>query len=365
MKLLHISDLHIGKRIYEFTMLEEQKYILGEILDIIDKCGVQAILISGDVYDKSVPPVEAVDVFDDFVTSLARRNLTVFVIAGNHDSPERLSFGSRIMDKHKIYFAGECKDEISKIRLKDEHGALNIYLMPYLRPGLALLALGALKADASERNILLAHQFVTSEGEHPQLSDSESRQEHRLSLGGIGNIDASLFDAFDYVALGHIHRPQKIGRDTVRYSGSPLKYSFSECTHKKSAVIIDAAEKGRLEFTLVELKPKRDLAEIKCALAELGAQTVPKDAYVHVTLTDEALIIDAIGKVREIYPDVMLLDYDNFRSRTENSSNALSSGDIKNQTPLQLFAGFFEAQNGSPLTVSQTMLFDKLTAGAE
>ncbi|MDR1242633.1 MAG: exonuclease SbcCD subunit D [Deltaproteobacteria bacterium] len=369
MKLLHISDLHLGKRLYEFSMLEEQQYILDKILGLVDDNGIAALLIAGDIYDKNVPPVEAVNIFDDFVTALARRKVMVFVIAGNHDSPERLSFGSRIMDRQQVYFAGEYAGRIPGIRLGDEHGALNIHLMPYLKPGAALPALHALEINRSERNILLAHQFVTFENVPPEPAGSENSLECRrnavVSVGGIDNLDAGLLDAFDYVALGHIHRPQKVGRDTVRYSGSPLKYSFAECRHKKSAVIIQADEKGRLAFTLAELEPRRDLAEIKCALAELDAQTVARDAYAHITLTDENMIIDAIGKVREIYPNVMTLDYDNCRSRAEGAGNALSDADIQEKTPLQLFAGFFEAQNGAGLTENQVKIFAEAAGGAD
>jgi exonuclease SbcD len=367
MKLLHISDLHLGKRMYEFSMLEEQRHILDQILKLVDGSGIAALLMAGDIYDKSVPPVEAVNIFDDFITALARRNVMVFVIAGNHDSPERLSFGSRIMDRQQVHFAGECAGRIPGVRLRDEHGALNLYLMPYLKPGAALLALDGLAINRSERNILLAHQFVTFNGVQPELAGSENSLERRrsgtLSLGGIDSLDAGLLDAFDYVALGHIHRPQKIGRGTIRYSGSPLKYSFAECRHKKSAVIIQAAEKGHLAFTLEELKPRRDLAEIKCSLAELGTQAAARDAYAHVTLTDESMIVDAIGKVREIYPNVMTLDYDNCRSRAENAGNSLSDADIQEKTPLQLFTVFFEAQNGAGLTESQVRFFAETAGG--
>jgi exonuclease SbcD len=369
MNLLHISDLHLGKRIYEFSMLEEQKDMLGKILDLVDQNEVEALLVAGDIYDKSVPPVEAVDIFDAFITGLARRNVAVLVIAGNHDSPERLSFGSRIMNKHNVWFAGDCKGQIPGIRLQDGYGAINIYLMSYLRPSAALPALGALELNRDERNILLAHQFFIFQETGPELSGSENSPECRrnasLSLGGLDGIDASLLDGFDYVALGHIHRPQKIGRDTVRYSGSPLQYSFAECRHQKSAVLIRAGAKGNLTYSLLELKPRRGLAEIRCPLSELGAQSVPKDNYVHVTLTDENMIIDAIGKVREIYPRVMLLDYDNTRSRAEISGNPLSDADIQEKTPLQLFEGFFRGQNGAGLTENQLELFARAAEGAE
>jgi exonuclease SbcD len=369
MNLLHISDLHLGKRIYEFSMLEEQKDILDKILGLVEQHAVEALLVAGDVYDKSVPPVEAVELFDTFITALARENVTVLVIAGNHDSPERLAFGSRIMNRHKVWFAGHCKGQIRGIRLLDKHGALNVYLLPYLRSGAALPALTALELNRNERNILLAHQFVTFQETRPELSGSENSPECRrsssLSLGGLDCIDAGLLDGFDYVALGHIHRPQKIGRETVRYSGSPLKYSFAECRHKKSAVLIHAGAKGQLTYSLAELKPRRELAEIRCALSELGAQTVPKEDYVHVTLTDEELILDAIGKVREIYPQVMLLDYDNSRSRAESAGNSLSDADIQEKTPLQLFEGFFREQNGAGLTENQLKIFAAATEAAE
>jgi exonuclease SbcD len=254
---------------------------------------------------------------------------------------------------------GETVRAIPMATLHDEYGALNIWLMPYMKSTCAIETLAAANVNQDERNILLAHQYVANGDALPAPSESESR----FSVGGIDRIDVALFDAFDYVALGHIHGPQWIGRHTVRYCGSPLKYSFSECEQEKSVVIVDAREKGKLCYKKEPLPPRRDLVEIRCALSELGAQAADQDAFAHITLTDENMIIDAIGKVREVYPNTMLLDYDNLRSRAENTENTLSGEDVREKTPLELFDGFFELQNGASLNDTQRALFTDVTGG--
>jgi exonuclease SbcD len=227
MKLLHISDLHIGRRIGEYSLLDDQRNILNQILDITDEEKPDGILIAGDVYDKSMPPGEAVELLDDFLTELAARNLPVFMVSGNHDSPERLNFGSRIMMKNGIHIAGIFNGALHKETLEDEFGKVNIYLLPYIKPALVRsfydgnietyddavrTVTSAAEVDRQERNILVAHQFVTSGAQQPERCESES-----IAVGGLDNVDTSAFDAFDYVALGHLHGPQRIGRDTIRY----------------------------------------------------------------------------------------------------------------------------------------------------
>lgn len=371
---MHISDLHIGKRVNEFSMLEDQKYIFNEIIDIAVEQKVEGVIIAGDVYDKSVPSADAVDVFDDFLTDIARKDLPVFIISGNHDSPERLDFGSRIMGKHQVYISGQFNGEIPIVAFEDKYGKLNIHLMPYLKPAVVNRKLSIdtksfdecvrevlEKADVniSERNILVAHQFVTASGMDPQRSDSESK-----SLGGMDNVDISAFELFDYVALGHIHGPQQMGREMVRYSGSPLKYSFSESHHKKSVTILEAKEKGNFTYVQVELHPQRDLKEIRCSLSELRAgltlKEVSGDCYVHVILTDEEEIIDAIGKVREIYPNVMLLDFDNRRTKENAELNHLTGEDLKQKTPMKLFSDFYMNQNNLEMSDRQNDYFAKI-----
>jgi|LGVE01.1.fsa_nt_gb exonuclease SbcD len=374
MKFMHSSDLHIGKRVNEFSMLEDQKYIFNEMIEIAVKQKVDGVIIAGDVYDRTVPSAESVDVFDDFLTAIAKRDIPVFIISGNHDSPERLEFGSRIMGKHQVYISGQFNGEIPKVSLEDEYGKLSIHLMPFLKPAVVNRKLAvetksfdecvreALKkadVNTSERNILVAHQFVTASGMDPERSDSESK-----SLGGIDNVDVSAFESFDYVALGHIHGPQQMGRETVRYSGSPLKYSFSECHHKKSVTIIEMKEKGNITFGKIELYPQRDMKEIRSSVSDLKAGTtlkdVSSDCYVHVILTDEEEIIDAIGKVREIYPNVMLLDFDNRRTKESSGLNQLTGEDLKQKSALELFSDFYRNQNNIDMTDSQKACFSKI-----
>ena len=364
---MHISDLHIGKRVNEFSLVNEQKHILQKMIDLAIQENIGAIIVAGDIYDKAVPSAEAVDIFDDFLTKIVQSQIPIFIISGNHDSPERLDFGSRIMNNNQVYIYGEYDGNVSKISLLDKHGAVNIFLLPYIKPVVVnkklerqtdsyqecvAVALEDLAIDLSERNILVAHQFVTAAGVSPERSDSES-----ISLGGLDNIDVGIFADFDYVALGHIHRAQRVGRDTVRYSGSPLKYSFSECKHQKSVTIVDVQEKGKIAIDLVPLEPLRDMRELKTTLAELQSGNtlaiVAADCYVHITLTDEIEVLDGISKVREIYPYVMLLDFENKRTQNNSELNLLTDKDLQEKTSQQLFAEFFSKQNNQELTARQ------------
>lgn len=374
MKLMHISDLHIGKRVNEFSMLEDQEYILNEIIKIAKDENISGIIIAGDVYDKTVPPIEAVDLADEFLTKLVEENISIYMISGNHDSPERLNFGSRIMEKNNLFICGEYDGDLRKIVIEDEYGKLNIYFLPYIKPSIVNNKLGletktydesvkeALKVidiDVESRNILIAHQFVTFGSTVPELSDSETK-----SLGGIDNVDASVFDKFDYVALGHIHKPQKIGREVIRYSGSPLKYSFSECNHKKSVCIVDFKEKNNLEIKLAPLIPKRDMKHLKTSMEDLKSgnilASIPSDTYMHITLTDEEEVIDAISKVREIFKNVMVLDFDNKRNGENLRDTTITSEDLKQKTPKELFVDFFSSQNNVELTKSQDEIISNI-----
>ncbi len=379
MKLMHIADLHIGKKVNDFSMIEDQKYILNEILKIAEVEEVEGMIIAGDVYDKSIPPAEAVDLLDDFLTILAKKEMNVFLVSGNHDSPERLEFGSRIMGKHRIHIAGDYNGEIPKITLTDDFGNIHIHLMPYLKPIMVnrkldlkaasfdqaiRLALETSTINEDERNILVSHQFVTAGDQDPERSDSEVK-----SLGGLDNVDVSAFEAFDYVALGHIHRPQAMGRKTVRYSGSPLKYSFSEVNHKKSVVILELKEKGDLDFKLIPLIPRREMKVLRSTLAQLRQgktlEAVEADAYVHIILTDEEEIIDAIAKVRDVYPNVMVLDFDNQRSRENLDPNRLTGEDLKEKTSLELFREFYLNQNNIEMTEEEESIFEKIVKRLE
>ena len=346
MKFLHISDLHIGKRLHEQSLIEEQKYMLGELLRITLEQLIDAVLIAGDVYDRSVPPVNAVDMLDDFITELADNNISVFIIAGNHDSAERLDFGARIMNKRGVYISGS---ELKIITLSDEYGLINIWLMPYMRSQYAKNTLESAIVDTNSRNIILAHQFVISrDGEEPVSGGSES-----VIVGGVDAVDAEIFDKFDYAALGHIHRPQKTGRDCVRYCGSPYRYSFDECNHDKGAVILEIKNKSEIFIDFVKLIPKRDLYRLKCTIDELQNQSAPKDSYIELTLTYDEIIIDAISKVREIYPNTLKLIFENRYSRNIGAAHTLTGNDVKEKTPLELFDGFFEAMNGVKLDETQ------------
>ena len=367
MKLLHISDLHIGKKFRETDFTQDQIHILNEIIEITDTEKPDGIIIAGDVYDRSVPPAGAVNIFDDFLTRLEMRNIHVFIISGNHDSPERLNYGKEILGKNRIYIAGTFKGELEKIVLEDEYGPLNMYLLPFIKPSVvsnyhresniesyetaAKLVIDAANIDISQRNILTAHQFVTNAGVEPEKSDSEV-----LSIGGLDNIDASVFDSFDYVALGHIHRPQKIGRVTVRYCGTPLKYSFSECNHKKSITCMEIKEKGNITITQIPLHPVRDMRVIKDKLENLlhDSKHIGKNCedYIHAIITDEEDIYDPIGKLRTVYPNILLLEVENTKtSMNENSKS--SASDVENKSPMDLFVEFYMNQNNVDLTDRQ------------
>ena len=345
MRFLHTSDLHIGKRLHEQSLISEQTDMLSDLIRIAREQSVDAVLIAGDVYDRSVPSLEAVDLFDDFITGLADMGISVFFIAGNHDSAERLDFGARIMSKQNVFISGS---ELRNVGLSDEYGVLNVWLMPYMRSQTAMETLQEAGVDTGVRNIILAHQFVTSSDLSPEPGGSEI-----TIVGGIDVIDSAFFDDFDYVALGHIHRPQCIGRETVRYSGSPYRYSFDECSHAKQAVIVDVREKGHITTGFVTLEPKRDLYRIECKIGELGSQPAPRDAYVEVKLTDDERLIDAITKVRDVYPNALKLIIENKYTSYTGSAHALTGSDIRTKTPLELFEGFFEEMNGLVMSQSQ------------
>ena len=364
MKFLHLSDLHIGKRVNEFNMLEDQRFILKQILKIADEYRPDAVLIAGDLYDRSVPVGTAVELLDDFLTELAGRNLQVFAISGNHDSPERLDFGSRIMRKNGVHIAGTFSGALTETVLTDPFGAVHVFLLPFLKPAAAApffgadtagttenavrAVLGTAKISKNERNILVAHQFVTAGGKEPERCDSET-----VSVGGTDQVDSSVFSAFDYVALGHLHGAQHVGRPTVRYAGSPLKYSFSEARQDKSVTFVELGEKGRIEITAVGLSPLHDMREIKGPLAELikpciVAQGDPQD-YIRAVLTDEREVADAVGKLRAVYPNLMRIDFENIRTNScGEASSAAENAPLK--TPDRLFEEFYELQNNTALS---------------
>lgn len=369
MKLIHLSDLHLGKRVNEFSMLDDQKYILTKIINVIDDQKPDGVMIAGDIYDKSVPSAEAVELFDDFLVRLAKRSLQVFIISGNHDSPERLAFGGRIMDISGIHFSPVYDGRVEPFVLEDGYGPVSIYLLPFIKPAnvrrffpeeetetysdALKTAVSAMNIDISQRNVIITHQFVTG----AVRSESED-----ISVGGVDNVSASVFDDFDYVALGHIHRPQNIGSERIRYCGTPLKYSFSEASDEKSVTAIEMEEKGTLSVTEVPLTPLHDMKEIRGSYDELTLKSFydgtdyPED-YIHITLTDEEDIPDVASRLRVIYHNMMRVDYDN--RRTRHSSDISGADDVETKSPLELFTEFYAKQNGTEMTVEQTEFMAK------
>lgn len=366
MKFLHISDLHIGKRVNEFSMIEDQKYILEQILSIAKWERADAVIIAGDIYDKPIPSAEAVQLFDHFLTELAGQNKQVFVISGNHDSPERIAFGAQLMSGRGVYVSPVYDGTAAKISLTDAYGELFVYLLPFIKPASVRhalekelkenlpesyqeaveLAVGRMDIDREKRNILAAHQFVTGAGR------CESEE---VIVGGLDNVDAEVFEAFDYVALGHIHSPQWIGRETVRYCGTPLKYSFSEANQKKTVTVVELKEKGQTEFYTVPLEPLHDMRILKGTYLEVTAKTfyqdMDKEDYVKVILTDEEDIPDGLQKLRIIYPNLMRLEYDNSRTRQDRMIE--TAEDAEQKSKLELFEEFYEMQNNQPMSLEQ------------
>jgi len=363
MKLIHLSDLHIGKRLNDYSLLEDQAYILTRILQIIDEEKPDAVLLCGDIYDKSIPSGEAVSLFDDFLCRLAQRNTTILIISGNHDSPERLAFGGRLFSNAGIHISPVYKGGITPVTLRDSEGEVDFWLLPFVKPAnvrryfpdectesytdAVRVAIENMPLDKSKRNVLLTHQFVTG------AATCESEE---LSVGGSDNVDASVFDAFDYVALGHIHGQQNIGESNrIRYCGTPLKYSFSEESHHKSVTVVELKEKGSVTLSLCPLLPRREVRTIQGTFARLTDkafyESTERDDYLRVILTDEEDIPEAMGKLRVIYPNIMELRYDNTRTRTSQSVSGAEN--VQQKTPLQLFEELYEAQNNQPMSQEQ------------
>ena len=372
MKFIHLSDLHIGKRVNEYSMLEDQEYILNQIINITDNEKPESVIIAGDIYDKTVPSAEAVALFDDFLVKLSERGIYVFVISGNHDSPERIAFGGRLMEAKRIYMSPVYNGEINPVTLEDEFGKINIWMLPFVKPvhirkfneadeinsytDAIRVAINNLNTDANERNVMITHQFVTG---------AERTESEEISVGGTDNVDVSVFDIFDYTALGHIHRPQNCGSERVRYSGTPLKYSFSEAKDKKSVTVVELKKKGQLSVKTVPLKPLRDMVEIKGKYEEIMLRdfykyTTWQEDYVHITLTNEEDIPDAIGKLRSVYHNLMKLDYDNLRTRNTNAVDGAEN--VEKKTPYELFSEFYEKQNNKPMSEIQAEFMKKLIA---
>lgn len=363
MKFIHLSDLHLGIRVNDFSMSEDQRYILDRILDIIDSEAPDGIIIAGDIYDKSMPPAEAVAMFDDFISSIAERKIKTFIISGNHDSAERIAFGSRIMNAGGIYLSPVYNGDIKPVVMEDEYGSVNIYMLPFVRPSTVRAfypdddtdsyssavgtAVKHMNADFTQRNIIITHQFVTG----AVRSDSED-----ISVGGTDNVSADIFADFDYTALGHIHKPQNIGSERIRYCGTPLKYSFSEAKQDKSVTVIELGKKGDVNVRTVKLIPLRDMTELKGSYEELMKKSFYEgtgytEDYVHITLTDENDIPDAVSKLRLVYHRLMKMDYDNARTKKQSIIEGMTSA--RETDPEKLFGEFFESQNNVPMNDEQ------------
>lgn len=369
MKFIHLSDLHIGKRVHEVSMLDEQSCILSQILSVIADTRADAVLISGDVYDKTVPSAEAVTLFDDFLYRLSERNLPVLMISGNHDSPERLAFGNRLLEKSRIHISPVYTGEIQPVTLSDEYGNVHFWLLPFLKPGqvrhyfpeetvesytdACRVAVAHMGFDKSRRNVLLAHQFVTG------AATCESEE---LSVGGTDNVDVTVFEDFDYTALGHLHGPQNVGSNRVRYCGTPLKYSFSEANQHKSVTLVELGEKGHLHVELIPLTPRHDLRELRGSFAALtdraNYENTPTDDYLHILLTDEEDVPEAAGRLRAIYPNLLQLSYDNTRTRTSQLVDG--PGEVPNRLPLELFDELYQKQNNQPMSPVQRAFMQTL-----
>lgn len=363
MKFLHLADLHLGKRVNGFSMLEDQAHILRQILAILDDEQPDGVLIAGDVYDKSVPSVEAVGLLDGFLTELRARGVPVLLISGNHDSPERLAFGGRVMDSCGIHISPVYDGALAPVTLQDAFGPVHVWLLPFVKPAhvrrwfpdadiesytdAMAEAVAHMDIDTAARNVLVTHQFVTGGAR----SGSEE-----LSVGGTDNVDSGVFAPFDYVALGHLHGAQHIGRETIRYAGSPLKYSFSETRQHKSVTVVTLGEKGDVQVRTVALTPLRELREIRGSYDELTARsfyehTTYRSDYLHLILTDEQDVFDAMSRLRTIYPYLMTLDYDNARTRA--AGGMFVPAGMERRTPLELFEALYKRQNHQPMSEVQ------------
>lgn len=376
MRILHLADLHIGKQLNEFPLMADQRHVLAGALELAAECQVDVLLLAGDLYDKAAPSAEAVALLDWFLSAASAQGLQVVAVAGNHDSAERVAYGASLLARQGVHVSPVYNGRIEPVVLADAHGPVAFWPIPFLRPAAVRphfpdadirtytdalrCAVGACAVDPGMRNVAVAHQFVTAGGAEPVRSDSET-----VTVGGVDNVDAAVFDAFDYVALGHIHAPQQVGRPEARYAGSPLAYSFSERAPKTAPVVTLGEKRGgacAVELELMPLEPLHAMREIKGPLAELTAPEVvgaaPADDYLHVTLTDDEPPLDALAQLRAAYPNLMVLDFDNARTRAAGTEGAVADAAAE-KTPLEHFRDFYELQNGKPLTPGQ----ERIVAG--
>lgn len=383
MRFMHLADLHIGKKVNGFSMLEDQRYVLEQVLKVAQQQNLDGVILAGDIYDKSVPAGEAVQLLDWFLTELVNLQLEVYMVSGNHDSIERLSFGSKLFAKSGLHVSSVYDGHLESIILQDEYGPLNLYLLPFVKPVHVRSALKnclvenfsrdvlgnaaetedvfahiqtyddaiaevlkEAELDASARNLLVAHQLVTG----AERCDSED-----VSVGGLDNVSAELFGDFDYVALGHIHGPQSMTRDTIRYAGTLLKYSFSECSHKKSITIVELKEKGNVDIITIPIEPLRDMrvieGEYKTVMSRGFYAGTNCEDYLKIVLTDELEIPEAMGKLRTVYPNIMALEYNNIRKHHMGDVDGAELAQVKQ--PIEYFREFYEKQNGTSMSDKQ------------
>ena len=375
MRILHTGDLHIGKTVNNFNMLDDQKHVLTQMVEMVKERNIQVFIIAGDVYDRSIPTAEAVSVFNEFIEKLHETGVEILCISGNHDSPERLSFAQEILGKRGVHFAGAYKGACKQVCIEDDDGPVVFTLMPFVKPAvlsestsdMAVMHMLAdtfgghedldfcevskeiVKRGQKERQVLITHYFVTNAGKEPELSDSESR----VSVGGLDNVDCSLFAGFHYTALGHIHKPQRMDKDSalygpVVYAGSPLAYSFSECGHQKGVVYVELDKQGNVSMETIPLIPIRKMRKLKGNLTNLTDPMIVElescQDYLQITLTDEEELIDPIGTLRRVYPNVMQLLFEKREKETKGEFDAQFN--VKNKRTEELFADFYELIRG-------------------
>lgn len=388
MKIFHLSDLHIGKTVKNQSMIPEQEYIFRAVLDSIAVEKPDCLVVAGDVYDRTAPGVEAVNLFDAFLTELAEINLPVLITGGNHDSPERLNFGSRIMSRNNIHICSAFDGILRKIILSDELGEVDFYLLPYIRPSAVRkffpdrevenhndavrAVIESADIDYSRRCVIVAHQFFINKDLSPERTESEN-----IVTGGLDAVETDIIKGFDYAALGHIHRRQNIGGGHIYYSGSPLKYSASEANDKKGIISVTLNEKGKAEIDILPLRPANDLRRITGKISDLIAAAEERiramgneegrNDYIFAVLTDEGEIIDAMDKMRAVYPNMMEISYDNRRYHAifDLSGSFEADEEIENLSPEEMFAEFFTYQNGCEPSENQKKIIAQILRGQD
>ena len=375
MKFMHLADLHIGKNVNGFSMLEEQKHAFRQVIGYIKAERPAAVIVAGDIYDRTVPGVEAVRLFDDFLTALAREEVTLMLISGNHDSPERLGYASRLLAEKRLFLCGAFSGRLRQVKLADEYGEIYFWLLPFIKPSSIRGMLGEIEIesyddaigaalagadiDYSARNVLVSHQFYTKAGVTPARSESELNP-----VGGLDAVEAGLIEEFDYAALGHLHGQQGVGAPHIRYCGSPVKYSFSEWRQDKSVTLVELAEKGNITVRPLPLTPLHDMREIRGALDTLISDEISslaeKDDYLRVILTDEEEIIDPLGKLRSVYPNIMSLGFENSRTSADLGAIAAESEEIEKLSSYDLFGEFFLELRGAAMSAEQAAIVREL-----